>query len=254
MPSASTSATRIAANLTLGAAVAIAVAGAAQAANCPVTHDQLTQALKASVKPSGGPSNGGLDNNEWAAVVTRDGLICSVTFSGQHAGDQWPGSRAIAAEKAATANGFSLDQFALSTANLYAGAQPGGPLYSIIGTNPPNTAALYGGDPGNFGSSSDPLDGKALGGGVVFGGGLGLYDGKAIIGGIGISGDTSCADHNVAWRVRHALGLDKMPGGGPNTDQIIYDIGPNGKSSSGFGHPKCPGTEDEVAKQIGAGK
>ena len=35
----------------------------ASAANCPVTHDQHAQALRASVKPSGGPGNGGLDNN-----------------------------------------------------------------------------------------------------------------------------------------------------------------------------------------------
>jgi hypothetical protein len=34
------------------------------------------------VKPSGGPSHGGLDNNEWAALVTRDGTVCAVAFSG----------------------------------------------------------------------------------------------------------------------------------------------------------------------------
>ena len=61
------------------------------AATCPATHDQLTQALRASVKPSGGPSNGGLDNNEWAALVARDGTVCAVTFSGSNADDQWPG-------------------------------------------------------------------------------------------------------------------------------------------------------------------
>ncbi len=99
---------------------------AAAAANCPADHDKLEKALKASVKPSGGPSNGGLDNNEWAALVTRDGAVCAVAFSGAKPDDQWPGSRAIAAEKANTANAVSLDGFALSTANLYAGAQPGG--------------------------------------------------------------------------------------------------------------------------------
>jgi hypothetical protein len=93
------------------------------AADCAVTHDQLTAALKQSVKPSGGPTNGGLDNNEWAAAVDANGTVCAMTFSGQSAGDQWAGSRAIAAEKASTANALSLDGFALSTANLYAGAQ-----------------------------------------------------------------------------------------------------------------------------------
>jgi hypothetical protein len=42
-----------------------------------------------------------------------------------------------------------------------------------------------------------------IGGINVFGGGLGLYSaGKRAVGGIGVSGDTSCADHNIAWRIR----------------------------------------------------
>ena len=73
----------------------------------------------------------GLDNNEWAALVNRDGAVCAVAFSGGKPDDQWPGSRAIAAEKANTANALSLNGFALSTANLYAGAQPGGSLFGL---------------------------------------------------------------------------------------------------------------------------
>ena len=47
------------------------------------------------------------------------------------------------------------------------------------------------------------MTGGRLGGVNVFGGGLGLYGaGKRMVGGIGVSGDTSCADHNIAWRVR----------------------------------------------------
>ena len=90
---------------------------------------------------------------------------------------------------------------------------------------------------------------------IVFGGGLALYDQSGIIGALGVSGDTSCADHNVAWRVRHALGLDKVPNGPSknHNDAIIYDIGPNGKSASGFGHPSCGGKEEQIAEQIGAG-
>src|ERR1700733_14535175 len=79
--------------------LALAPVGA-PAADCPVDYDKLEKALKASVKPSGGPSNGGLDNNEWAALVTRDGTICAIAFSGQKPDDQWLGSRAISAEKA----------------------------------------------------------------------------------------------------------------------------------------------------------
>jgi uncharacterized protein GlcG (DUF336 family) len=32
----------------------------------------------------------------------------------------------------------------------------------------------------------------------VFGGGLALYDDQGIVGGLGVSGDSACADHNVA--------------------------------------------------------
>jgi uncharacterized protein GlcG (DUF336 family) len=239
--------------LAVGAILAVTVS--ARAADCPVSHNQLTKALKASVKPSGGPSNGGFDNNEWAAAVTRDGTVCAVTFTGSKPDDQWPGSRAIAAEKANTANALSLDQFALSTANLYAGAQPAGYLFGIETTSPVAGNVLYAGDPQSFGSASDPLVGKHLGGIVVFGGGLALYKDGKVIGGLGVSGDTSCADHNVAWRVRHGLGMDQVAGGvtSQHNDAIIYDIQPDKTSASGYGHPLCKGSEAEVAEQIHAG-
>ncbi len=242
--------------LTLAATVAsfLMVAGA-QAENCPVTHAKLTQALKQSVKPSGGPTNGGFDNNEWAVVVNRDGMICVVTMSGHTTTDQWLASRAIAAEKATTANAVSLKQMAISTANLYAGAASGGPLYGLITTNPPVPTLLYGGEPKTYGTPQDPLLAQHIGGVVVFGGGLALYENGDVVGGLGISGDTSCADHNVAWRVRHALGMDHVPNGvspGHN-DAIIYDMLPSRISVSGWGHPQCGGNETQIAEQIHSG-
>src|SRR3954452_25335666 len=89
----------------------------ASAADCPVDDGKLAGALRASVKPSGGPANGGFENHEWASVVARDGSVCAVVFSGANATDQWPGSRVISVEKASTANAFSLMEKALSTAN-----------------------------------------------------------------------------------------------------------------------------------------
>lgn len=233
-------------------AAAVAVPAAAAAQDCPVAHDKLVNALKASVKSA--PANGGFGNNEWAAVVDRAGRVCAVAFSGSKPDDQWPGSRAIAIEKAGTANAFSLDSFAISTANLYAGAQPGGYLFGLVTTNPPDPAA-HEGDAKTFGSDKDPALGKRMGGIVVFGGGLALYDGKSVLGGLGVSGDTSCADHNVAWRLRHELGLDKVPNGvtPDKNDGIIYDIGKDGKSASGFGHPLCHRKEAEIAESIGSG-
>src|SRR6201999_2802614 len=117
-----------------------------------VTHQSLLAALKVSIKPCGGPSNGGLDNHMWAAVVDRNGVVRSVCYSGTALGDQWPGSRAIAIEKANTANALSLPQFAFSTANLYSGAQPGGFLYGILETNPVDTKTMYAGDPNTYGT------------------------------------------------------------------------------------------------------
>jgi uncharacterized protein GlcG (DUF336 family) len=223
--------------------------------SCPVDHDHLADILKKSVKPSGGPSNGGLDNNEWAAVVNRQGIVCAVAHSGQKVDDQWLGSRAIAAAKANTANAFSLKDKAMATANLYAQAQPGGPLFGAGLSNPARPDVIYAGSPQDFGTAQDPMLGKPVGGLIVFGGGLALYDGNGIVGALGVSGDSSCADHNVAWRVRHFLGLDHVPAGvSPNMkDAIIYDIGPDGKSASGYGHPKCSGKEDQIAVDLGAG-
>ena len=61
--------------------------------------------------------NGGLfkPNKMWSAVVDRQGVLCSVVRSDP---DAWPGSRSIAIAKASTANNFSNNKTALSTANL----------------------------------------------------------------------------------------------------------------------------------------
>jgi len=218
-----------------------------------VDHATLRRALRECVKPSGGPSNGGLDNHMWAAVVDRMGVVRAVCYSGDAVGDQWPGSRAIAISKANTANALSLQNFAFSTANLYTGAQPGGFLYGILDTNPVDTRTMYAGETAQYGTPDDAMTGQKASGVVVFGGGLALYDGNTIVGALGVSGDTSCGDHNVAWRLRKALGLDKVPAGitANNNDAIIYDIGLTG-SSSGYGHPKSGLKEPDVAEEIGA--
>jgi uncharacterized protein GlcG (DUF336 family) len=216
-------------------------------------HGKLQSALQAVIK-QGQDANTGLGNQEWAAVVNRDGIVCAVVFSGPNRGVQWPGSRAIAAEKANTANALSGPNFALSTANLYAASQPGQSLFSLTTSAPPNGQALYNGDPQKFGQADDPLVGKPVGGVIVFCGGLPLYDAKGkIVGGLGLSGDTSCADHVVAWKLRHSLGLDHVPMGvapGQN-DNMILDMS-NGQSASGFGHPSCKGGKpsDDTIKKL----
>ncbi len=211
-----------------------------------VTHGGLQAALTTALSST----NGGLDFPMWATVVDRAGVVVAVVNSGTAVDDQWLGSRAIAAQKANTANAFSLDGFSLSTANLFSAVQPGGSLFGLQESNPVSTDVVYGGDQSQYGTVNDHMVGKKPGGVNVFGGGLALYHATTgqVIGAVGLSGDTSCADHNIAWRVRHALNLDNVPAGvapavGANPagrDNIIFDISPvTGVSTGGFGHPTC---------------
>ena len=199
-------------------------------------------ALKAALVAARADTNGGFNLDMWATVVDRSGVVVAVVFTGATAGDQWPGSRVISAQKANTANSFSLPGLALSTANLYAATQPGGSLFGLQEANPTNEDAAYGGNATDYGTTSDYMVGKRIGGTNVFGGGLALYDATGtIVGGLGVSGDASCADHNISWRVRHQLQLDYVPAGvadGGVDDNIIYDM-QTGTSTSGFGHPEC---------------
>jgi len=211
-------------------------------------HSQLQAALKAVVAAG----NGGFGFNMWATVVDRDGVVRALVFSGKDRGEQWPGSRVISAQKANTANAFSLPNFALSTANLFSAVQPGGSLFGLQFSNPVDTKVAYQGKSEKIGTKKDPMVGHKIGGVNVFGGGLPLYDveGK-LIGAIGVSGDSSCADHNIAWKVRHKLNLDNVPAGVSATkdDNIVYDI-TGGKSASGWGHPECSPEAAKIAQEF----
>jgi uncharacterized protein GlcG (DUF336 family) len=215
-------------------------------------------ALKAALIAARNASNGGLNLDMWGTIVDRDGVVCAVAFTGGDRGDQWPGSRVISAQKANTANAFSLPGLALSTANLYTATQPGGSLFGLQLSNPVATEVAYSGNPANYGRANDPMVGGRIGGVNVFGGGLALYNSdRAIVGGLGVSGDTSCADHNIAYRTRNLLKLDYVPAGvgdPAHKDNAIYDIVPQGGgdaapgtgqmpgvSASGFGHVSCHG-------------
>jgi len=216
-----------------------------------------------------GESNGGFDLDMWATVVATDGTVCAVTKTGEGLNDQWLGSRVISAQKANTAIAFSLPDLALSTANLWAPTQPGGSLFGLQFSNPVDTEVAYEGDAEDFGTArvivedeitdkGDPMVGHRIGGVNVFGGGLALYtldddEKPKLIGAIGVSGDSSCADHNIAWRVRDALGLDHVPFGVNDlgdevaddplkSDNIIFDLDEG--TPSGFGHPVCTGQDN----------
>jgi len=273
------------------------LAGPALADCSALPNWQSLKTALTNVVAAGG--NGGLGFNMWGTLVATDGTVCAVAFSGNGYVDQWLGSRVISAQKANTANAFSLGKgstpatsavksagLALSTANLFTAVQPGGSLYGLQHSNPVDTEVAYGngnGQPGlsqasfqqgqssaqNFGTQRDPMLGDRIGGVNVFGGGLALYQNGIRVGGLGVSGDTSCTDHMVAWKVRHALGLDSFNGvqgvaDAAHPDNIIFDIIPNGniptndggtgqaptgtggvgQSAGGFGHPKCLNNPD----------
>lgn len=229
-------------------------AAAQEAANCSALPDAgRLKNVAQNIVREGASKNGGLGNQEWAALVNRDGAVCAIIFTGTARGDQWPGSRVIAASKASTANALSGRDYALSTANIFAASQPGQSLYSLATSGSPNPEAVYG-NPATFGTPSDPMIGKAIGGVIVFGGGLPLYspDGK-IVGGLGLSGDTSCTDHIIAWKIRHELHLDAVPMGPSrhHNDNMILDWD-NNASVSGFGHPSCKGgmVPDAIIQQL----
>jgi uncharacterized protein GlcG (DUF336 family) len=222
------------------------------------THDQLKSALDLARAQQ----NGGFNLDMWGTIVNRDGVVCGVAFTGVNRGSQWPGSRVISAQKANTANAFSLLNLALSTANLYTAVQPGGSLFGLQASNPVDTAVAYRGDPIFYGQPNDPMIGGRIGGVNVFGGGLALYNKQGqLLGAVGVSGDSSCADHNISWRTRHYLNLDFVPGGvsgdAARPDNIVYDItnAPGlqiGVSAKGWGHPVCSPTATTIAALLPA--
>jgi hypothetical protein len=227
------------------AAAATAEKDLAAIADKVVTANQATKET-----PAGLPTNvngGGFGLDMWVTAVDETGKVCQIVNTARHkdtentlkekVGNQsWLGSRVISAQKANTANAFSLDAFSISTANLYGLVLEGGSLYGLQHSNPVDASEAYLRSPKKFGTGKDdPLANKRIGGVNVFGGGLALYkDGaeskKVKVGAIGVSGDTSCTDHAIAWRIRAALGMDKVPGGfqssngGAKGDELALDI------------------------------
>jgi uncharacterized protein GlcG (DUF336 family) len=208
-------------------------AGAGEAPDCAglPTAVQLKSMLAAA--PNTGGDAGGLFSGQrmWGAVVNRSGELCAVATSTADPTQVWPGSQAIAKAKAYTANAFSLDSLALSTARLYTFVQPGHSLFGLNQSNPFDPEALAPPKGGRHG------EGKIAGGIITFGGGVPLYKNGKIIGGLGVSGDTACTDHEIAKRVRALAALE--PSGGAAADDITYS---SVDGATVFTHPLCLNT------------
>jgi uncharacterized protein GlcG (DUF336 family) len=207
---------------------------AAAQGRCHGLPDETALKELLSAAPAAGGEAGGLFHGTrmWGAVVNRSGELCAYATSMSDPSQVWPGSQAIAKAKAYTANAFSLDALALSTARLYTFTQPGHSLWSLGQSN------LF--DPKFLAPPSGQGGGKEqiTGGLIFFGGGVPLYDADgAIIGGVGISGDTSCTDHEIAKRVRDLASLN--PPGGSLVDDISYS---SADGASVFTHPLCLNT------------
>jgi len=230
-----TSATVLTIVCVFGYAVAthFAPLSAAPLGRCQGLPDEAALKGFLSAAPSAGGDAGGLFHGTrmWAAVVNRNGEVCAYATSTADPSQVWPGSQAIAKAKAYTANAFSLDGNALSTARLYTLTQPGHSLWSLGQSNLFESKFLA--PPSGQGGGKEQL----AGGLIFFGGGVALYQGTTIIGGLGISGDTSCTDHEIAKRVRDLADLN--PGGNPTADDITYS---SKDGASVFTHPLCPNT------------
>lgn len=234
----------------------------AYAACTDVSRATLLSAATAAVGVSG---NGGYGLPMWVTMVNESGKVCHVVNtggSGASVGNtSWLGSRVISAQKANTANDFSLNGYAISTANLYTPTQPGNSLFGLQASNPVDANTAYAGTTSLYGTSTDPMVGKRVGGVNVFGGGLALYSAGKKIGAIGVSGDTSCTDHSVAWRIRGALSMHPSSGTAGITtsnlmvngtavsistaskgDELVQTTGSTdaGEGWSGWAHPQCP--------------
>jgi uncharacterized protein GlcG (DUF336 family) len=204
----------------------------ASSANCRdlPSADDLRKWLREA--PGQGEAGGLMSGKmEWAAVVNREGEICATAVATDEPASAWPGSQAIAKAKAYTANAYSTDAAPMSTARLYTLTQPGHSLWGVGEPNPFNPECLVRPDEAN------KTNGKICGGSIAFGGGVPLYRNKTRVGGLGVSGDTACADHEIAKRIRHLASLD--PEKGEFVDDITFS-GADGPSV--FAHPLCPNT------------
>ncbi len=168
---------------------------------------------------------------EWVSIVNRNGEVCATAVAMDDPAAAWPGSQAISKAKAYTANAYSTDDSPLSTARLYTLSQPGHSLWGVAEPNPFRADCVV--SPRDANSTV----GKVCGGSIAFGGGVPLYRNKTRVGGLGVSGDTACADHEIAKRIRHLANLD--PEKGEFADDIVFT---SADGPSAFAHPLCQNT------------
>ena len=235
-------------------------------------------ALKSALTSAVAEKNGGLGFNMWATVVANDGTVCAVTFSGDVYTDQWLASRLISAQKAETANGLSLSKGAppqIEPVPRRLGAVDRQPLLLR-----PNRAAVCTACSTAIRwtrrsptrdrrrrSAPPPIPSSASGSAASMS--SAAASGSTLraaprSASVGVSGDTSCTDHFVAWRVRAKLKLDHLgdlgtggvTGDPKHPDNIIFDITPNplgGTASARAGSATRPASTTSQTPNSAAG-
>ena len=149
----------------------------AMAACDDINRDNLL--ANAEAITAAGDSGGFPPLQMWVTVVDETGTVCHVVNtggSGKLIGNtSWLGSRVISAQKANTANAFSIDnggliapetplRYTISTAILYGTVQGNNSLFGLQHSNPVDTKVAYDGKPKNYGTKKDPMVGEKIGG------------------------------------------------------------------------------------------
>jgi uncharacterized protein GlcG (DUF336 family) len=224
--------------------------------------------LKAALqKVATGPTaNAGFGMPVWVALINTKGQVCAVLNQVGSSADGIDitqeaslGHRIFAIHKANTSNAFSHSHIAIASASLYNAFQPGGALDSDATNIINNQLNPYAGDTTKFGTQTDPLVGKVVGGASGLGGGLALFNkDKKKVGAIGVSGDTVCTDHVIAWKIREMLAGGAYSGANvpfgvsaAHNDMMVQDIKPNpaggaGLSAGSYGHATCVNNPKEA--------
>ncbi len=174
---------------------------------------------------------------KWATIVDRDGVVCAVASRLDR--ERRPGSRDDLSAEGEYRECIQPRQTLLSPRICFPPSNRA-VAFRLAGEQPRRDGRCLRGSFSNYGKSNDPMVGRKIGGVNVFGGGLALYNsGRKVVGGVGVGGDTSCADHFIAWRVRKLLNLDNVltvggvSGDGNRPDNIVFDITANPAGSTG---------------------
>ena len=213
-------------------ALATGTASAQGATGCKELPSYST--LRGALVQARHASNGGFNLDMWGTVVNRDGVVCAVAFTGNDRGDQWPGSRDFRTEGQHGQFVQSTEHRAFDRQSLHGRSTRRQPVWSA-GKQSGECGRRLQRQPGEQRTSQRSDGRRPHWRGERVWGRSGLYNSSGeLVGAIGVSGDTSCADHNIAWRTRASLGLDYVPhtafnasGDPTHPDNIVYTSRPS---------------------------